>query len=330
MDGAERNGMSAAALVRRGLADDGWGWSLGRYGAIAEFARVPGDGAEVRLGPEGGEVAGRLGAIRITLTQDVVPLAYETLSRDPARWQHGLAFCLPAAAAQGEPETLTEIGPDGEAVCARDRDAVLFDMGVGSAAVRACVRTGDAELIAILRASAGRSLLDPSHRAMAAILARSPHRVFASALGRIEVYQGIASERTPDGPHTHLLPRLLAAGRDHSANIPVPGGMVAPLIAYPPNPVTDSAGRPRPFDRAAHAAFQDMLAAWGAPAALAAKRNTEAAIARGAPPPVPGEPMARAERTARRVALRQLCCLHDGPSPALDAWRQAFEPARRA
>ncbi len=46
--------------------------------------------------------------------------------------------------------------------------------------------------------------------AMAMILAANPHRVFLSRLGRIEVYQPIPppSGKSPQGPHTHVLPQL--------------------------------------------------------------------------------------------------------------------------
>jgi hypothetical protein len=328
MDHSHQGGISAAALVRRGLADESWSWSLGRTGAIAEFARVPGDGAVVRPGARGGEVAGRLGAIRIDLDAEVVPLAYEALSRDRGRWRHGLAFCLPVRDRAPPAGVLAEAGPDRGALRTCDRDALLFDLGIGSAAVVAYVRTRDEDLIAALRQGAGRSLLEPGNPAMAAILAHSPHRVFTARIARIEVTQAIATDRSPVGPHTHVLPRLLAAGREHAADIPVPTGMAAPLVAYPPNPVTDAEGRPRPFDRAAHDAFQALLCAHGAPEALAAKRCTEAALSRGAPPPAGWRPRTRIARTAVRVALRQWRHLH-GPGPLIDCWQRACEPARR-
>ena len=54
---------------------------------------------------------------------------------------------------------------------------------------------------------------------MGMILAANPHRVFISRLGRIEVYQPIPppSGKSPEGPHTHVLPKLLKSGRTHPA-----------------------------------------------------------------------------------------------------------------
>jgi hypothetical protein len=60
------------------------------------------------------------------------------------------------------------------------------------------------------------------------------HRVFLSRVGRAEVYQAIPlpDAKRPDGPHTHVLPKLLRAGRTHSANDPYSpwlGSLCAPL-----------------------------------------------------------------------------------------------------
>ncbi len=81
-------------------------------------------------------------------------------------------------------------------------------------------------------------------------MARRPRRrVCISALGRIEVYQHIPPAgrhvRTPEGPHTHLLLRLLKAGRGHAADTPIPPGFVACLTLYPVSPPAHPPGRRR-------------------------------------------------------------------------------------
>ncbi len=87
---------------------------------------------------------------------------------------------------------------------------------------------------------------------LAAIKEASPHRVCISALGRIEVYQHIPSAgrhvRTPEGPHTHLLLRLLKAG--HAADTAIPPGFVACLTLYPARRLAAPAA-PAPNTRAA-------------------------------------------------------------------------------
>src|SRR5258707_12089051 len=94
---------------------------------------------------------------------------------------------------------------------------------------------------------------------------RSPHRVMLSRLGRIEVFEkiGVKGSPPPAGPHTHLLPRFVRQGRTHAADVPVPKGWLPCLSLYPPNPVQDENGPPRPMDRAALDAFQGLLERFG-------------------------------------------------------------------
>ncbi len=65
---------------------------------------------------------------------------------------------------------LTELGPDGYAVRADDRDAVLFDLGLGRLQVDACIRTADARLIETSRSAEGKPLFDVSSGALLRIL----------------------------------------------------------------------------------------------------------------------------------------------------------------
>ena len=77
----------------------------------------------------------------------------------------------------------------------------------------------------------------------------------------------------------------------------------------------------------AHDAFQALMAGFAAPEIMAAKRLAWAALADGRGPGGLDLPTDRHARTALRVALRQ--ARHtDGPSPALDAWTAAVEPAQ--
>ena len=201
----------------------------------------------------GGEVVTARGALRVALAADVLTVAYEGLAKDPQAWTHALSFCLrEESVGMGRRSVLTELGADHDALREIDRDAILFDIGIGAPHIDFSVRTDDAALIAVLQQAAGQSILEPGHPAMAAIAATSPHRVCISRLGRVEVYQPIPlgpGARSPIGPHTHLLPQLLRHGRSHSADAPIPDGWVPALNLHPPNPVADSLGRPQPMAR---------------------------------------------------------------------------------
>ncbi len=312
-------------LVERHLALASSGWSLGVFGALAEFEY---DGEEARTAPDSGWpgwITPR-GAIAIDPAAAPLPLAYELLSAQADQWRHGLFFCLPAEGLPERPAVLTDLGRDEAALRPEDRGARLFDMGLGRPGLRFCVRTADSELAERLAADCGRSLFAANSRAMAAIKAVSPQRVVTTPLGRIEVYQAIGSTSrgipTPVGPHTHVLPKLLAGGRSHDANIAVPDGLVPLLALYPAHPC--AAGG---FDREAHAAFQALLQRYGAPDYRAAKAAALSALLASAPEAV-AEPAGRSARAAWRIALRQ--CAAEGlvSGEGLAAWRARLEPQR--
>jgi len=133
---------------------------------------------------------------------------------------------------------LTEVGPDRDALRAEDRAAVLFDLGLGALQVDVCVRSSEPAVVAALRGCAGKSLFAPGNGALGVILASNPHRIFASRIGRIEVFQPIppADGKSPSGPHTHVLPKLLAHRRTHAATEPLPAGWIPCAHCYPPHP----------------------------------------------------------------------------------------------
>lgn len=301
------------------------GWSIGSFGAIAEFHHDEGEAAVV-TGPL--TWATTRGAIRIERLDGVVPIAWEALSKNPERWQHGVVLCLPEAAARRIGRTvLTELGADMNAIRDEDRAAILFDMGLGQANVDFCIRTGDPDLIALLRAEAGRSLFERGNPAMGAILAQHPHRVALSAIGRCEVYQKIGGPDTggvsPLGPHTHVLPKLMAAGRTHSANIPVPAGLMPCATLHPGNPTMTPLGKDRAFDVSLFDRFQGLLSVWGPPGYLVTKHRVWTAIEAGRAPEA-SIASTRVERTAERNAIRQHARSH-GATHLLAAWSTALD-----
>jgi len=152
--------------------------------------------------------------------------------------------------------------------------------------------------------------------------------VFASRLGRIEVFQPIppSDGKSPEGPHTHVLPRLLHHKRTHAATEQIPDGWIPCAHLYPAHPLKDALGRPRPFDPRRHDDFQRTLRLYGDPDCVALKRRVVAAIAAGEDPAAVCVTHDRFARTNVRVALRQLMALHE-PTPSLLAWIAAHERA---
>ena len=328
--------MDVRTSLETHLSDPSTGWSMGTFGALAEFHR---NADEPLLGEvsNGLQCATSLGALRLELPKDVLPVAYQTLSANPRRWGHGIALCLPEdRAVMAERRAITEVGPDETAVREEDRDGILFDMGLsvlGAACrqVEFCVRTADPELTGVLRAAQGQSVFDPACTAMKAILEAHPNRVAVTRLGRVEVYQPIGGPATggvsPAGPHTHVLPDLLASGRTHSANVPIPEGLVPCAWAYPANPVSTQMGRDKPFDVALHQAFEQILEAWGVSAIVDTKKRVRDAVAARESPSAFEEPANRFERAAVRIELRQLALrAQSGAERSLiDEWRSVFD-----
>ena len=300
-----------AIVLAAHLRDATSSFSIGSYGAIAEFHQsdddVVGRGAADSL-----SVSTERGAIEMTLVDGVRPVAYETLSKRADSWQHGVAFCLPMAqAVRSRRQVLTELGHDVLAVRLADRKSVLFDLGLGATNVDFCVRSADPMLLAKLRAVTGYSVFDRDNTIMHDVITASPHRVVMSALGRVEVFQAIATDRTPEGPHTHVLPKLLAGRRTHSANVPIPSGYLPCLNLHPASPVFDRFGVRKPFDRASWEAFDRLLNVWGLPDYNAEKVRTMTALRQGRDPELFAKPPTRLARSAMRIALRQARHLSD-------------------
>lgn len=310
----------------------GCGWSIGTFGAIAEFGWDEHEDVHVRRDDDLAQVFTSRGGVRLRMLPEILPVAYEGLARDPSRWSQGVSLCLPAeAAVMHRRQGLTELGPDSDALRPEDRKGILFDLGLDAPAIDFCIRTSDPALIATLREELGKSVLTPESVAMRAIkLAEpSPNRVVISKVGRVEVYSRLPSRlkgdtHSPEGPHTHVLPDLLKHRRTHAATVPIPEKFMPVMNIHPENPVTDKLGNLRPFDPAAHRAFQALIAAFAPPGWHSEKARIIDAVTAGADPSRYREADSRLGRLAARVALRQLGWMTTA-SPVLEEYKARFD-----
>ena len=324
MDFADGVAGTTRRIVANQLALTSTGWSVGVLGALAEFVRDEGERAVC----EGSAVVTARGGIALNISAHARAIAYELPSAAPDSWLHGVALCLPRSECRLQPRpVITEIGRDAKALRLQDREAVLFDLGLGSDGFEFYVRSAEPAHVAFLRASAGRRLLSEPGL-FAEIVEMSPQRVFVSAVGRIEIYQRIGRPHgmTPQGPHTHLIPKLLRSGRVLSSSIPVPHDWIVCAIMYPAHPIRDREGIAKPFDPREHEAFQSLLAEIGDPQVMKVKHAVWRAIRQGQAPESLAALARRHERLARRIAVRQVAYL-DGPSSELARWRAAFDAA---
>ncbi|NBB72023.1 MAG: DUF1289 domain-containing protein [Alphaproteobacteria bacterium] len=205
-------GVTALMPKLRALtAEPGTVWSMGGPGASAEFMASP--QAAVTVADAGAGLLARHpdGALAFTPKAGV-----RGFVRDDEATGRELILARYRAGRRRPPASVvTELGADEATLDPAARWHVRFDLGLGQPAYRFAVRTGDDELLAVLRAAAGTALGACPDLARA-LVAASPTRVVATSAGRCEVSAAIpgAGAATPEGPHTHLLPdRLVPPGR---------------------------------------------------------------------------------------------------------------------
>lgn len=315
-----------AMLLDEMLADPRHGWSIGTFGAIGEFARDEGEAFASALDHGSRIIITARGGLCVEPRGDLRVIAYDTLSKDGETWGQSVAFCLPG------PDKMTQgavrnLGLDRQALRAEDRDARIFDTGTGLGHVQFCVRTHDTQLIAILEAIEGKSIFGPEAAQtgmMPQILRAQPNRVVISSIGRVEVYADIPEPggKSPDGPHSHLLPKLLASGRTHAANAPIPHGFQPVLMLHPRSPWRDGMGQRVPFDTDLDDLFEDLLARFGLPEDMITRAAVEDAVDAGMKPDDFAWPTTRRGRTEARITLRRMA----RTEPAqLAAWRRRYD-----
>ncbi len=316
------------------------GWSMGAFGALAEFHQ---DECEPVVSVQSDHLARATARGAIRFDPDVLaalkPIAYETLSPKPHRWSHAVALCLPAeeATCAGR-SVLTELGPDTAGIAVGNQGDVLFDMGLSLRQCDFCIRTSNRELLDVLRTHEGRSLFDPGNPAMAAILKTHPHRVAITKAGRTEVFQKIGGPDTggvsPAGPHTHVLPKLMRSGRTHTANTPIPPNLVPVAFLHPANPVMGPLGEDKPFDIGQHEHFQALLAAYGDPSIWKVKEGVLEALRQLKDPAgFTTELSNRFQRAGLRIALRQQFRMAESAKDKqrlalIEGWRKVFDSTR--
>lgn len=300
-------------------------WSLGSFGVIAEFSWDEGEKTSQLDGERIGHVTER-GGIGCDLSQGVQTIAYETLKKDAETWGQAIAFCQPVEQAKrAGRRVITELGPDKAALLAAHRHHILFDLGLGVSFADFCVRSDDETLIKQLRSACGSRLLATDNRIMPLLLQASPHRVFKTNLARIEVYQPIGVEKSPEGPHTHLLPKLIAQNRAFSANTPIRHDLLPLLTLHAANPCRDTQGHRKPFDITQHERFQALMARWGIDDYQQQKAMTFAALKAGGNMTEFKRGDSRIARLATRIAIRQYQHLY--PDCDVLAWQRAFDSA---
>ena len=92
------HGRAAIALLRREIADPGTQWSLGTFGAIAEFSRDEDEPAQVSMAADAVSAVTERGGIALKPDPGIRPFASESINK--AGWNQRIALCLPEAIAR--------------------------------------------------------------------------------------------------------------------------------------------------------------------------------------------------------------------------------------
>ena len=317
-------------LISLLLDDPAHAFSLGVQGALAEFMRSADEPCEKRAHAPWRRLVTRRGAIAIDCSKPLVVSVREFFSRGPGGWRQALDLCLatPLAVRAGR-GVVTELGPDGGpdggALICPEPDARLFDLGLGIAHVDVCISSSDADLLKLLRKYQGQPLFTPGSELPAAMVRASPRRVFISAASRIEVDTPIPLDRSPQGPHTHLLPERL--GRPETSACCDGIDQVCVLNIHPAHPCRDLQGGAVDFNAHQHVQFQTLLRRFGARDYVEYKQQVVALLESGAGPERLPKAANRTQRTAARLALRQAIAADSLPRDLLAHWRSTLEPA---
>ena len=144
------------------IADVDTGWSIGTFGAIAEFTRDVDEAPMLTRSDNAISLVTPRGGLRIEACHELRPIASQSPTTES--WTHRVALCLPEQACAVSGRTvLAEVGPDHDAMRAEDREAVPSDLSLGTLQVDACVRGGDRNFVERLRPFVGKSVFAPDN-----------------------------------------------------------------------------------------------------------------------------------------------------------------------
>jgi predicted Fe-S protein YdhL (DUF1289 family) len=216
-------------------------WVLGAFGAVAEFCIGPDEAVNLDVATEGVVASTPRAAIRFEIGEQVRVLSFETSAG--SRKSEVIMLTVPRAPIHGSANSgLTPLGPDREAIRIEDREALLYDLGLGMDSIGFCIRTHDPELSRELDRVVGQGWQAILANLGPRLLQCSPTRVVRSPIGRIEVSVPIPlpGGQSPAGPHTHLLPVHLATNRETPPGIELPESLAPCAIFYPEVAPADS------------------------------------------------------------------------------------------
>lgn len=209
-------------------------WVLGVVGGVGEFTVSEGESVAWHRDGECLQAVTDRAALRFQFGEEV--RAFEMSDGIRQGHPHRVVLALPRSRGRLTiSEKIADLGADEGAIRPEDRGLPLFDLGLGRASARFCVRVQGVPLAGLLKNFVGCDLWDCMRGVGPKMVEASPVRVIESGLGRVEIATPIPAPggRSPDGPHTHLLPDHLALGRDLPVGMDLPPSYLPGAVFYP-------------------------------------------------------------------------------------------------
>ena len=208
-------------------------WVIGVVGAVAEFTAAQDESVDVRVGGDDITAYTTNGALRMKVNDDIRALTF-----DSPDWEREPRIVLAVKRERGRlpvASGVADLGPDTDALV-QEPNTMLYDLGLARKEGLFCVRLGEGAAREVLNGSTGLTFPQALPMIAGPLVAESPTRVVESALGRIEVQGQIPppDAKSPDGPHTHLLPDHLETGRALPVGMDLPRAYLPGAIFYPP------------------------------------------------------------------------------------------------
>jgi cytochrome c oxidase assembly protein subunit 15 len=209
-------------------------WVIGCHGASAEFMCRHDELRDISVSGDGISAISERGGLQLTIDDKVRALQ---LRAGPKKGDFRAIFLvvLKARAVLPVATALTPLGCDEGAVQPKCRNEHQFDLGLGRADLRFCLRTATAELRERLNHASGLALCDLAQAVGSMILTHSSTRVVESPIGRVEIFPSSAESqgRSREGPRSFLALEKLTSGRSTPPGIDLPPVYALGATFYP-------------------------------------------------------------------------------------------------
>lgn len=306
------------------LEDPAHAYSLGVQGALAEFMRQPDEPCEYQVSGTENRLVSERGALSINTKSPLKLYAGEFYSNGSGGWRQALGLYQSAGVAiRVGRKVITDLGRDHEALIADGHGAQLFDLGLGIAHVDVCISSRDPAFIKLMQAHTGEVLFTPGSALLGEILKVSPRRIFLCAAARLEVNTPIPLDRSPHGPHTHLLADRL--GLPEVNTCCTSPEQLCMLSIHPAHPCRDLFGVEHSFDAHRHSSFQTLLDQYGPAQYVEFKRHVLANLKTEGLPEHIMPLTTKTQRMAARLTVRQAIAEDHLPRDLLDRWSTVLE-----